>query len=312
MTTISASESASRRDGDPAEAQAEARGYSGEAASPSAAVRNIVLVGPAGAGKTSVLEALMFEAGALKRLGTIEHGDTVGDHDSISRDLGHSIDSTLSHLEAHGVHLNLIDTPGSMDFIGKSIAALSASDLVVIVVDTRTMHDPVLRRIARIAEDHNLPRMVVINKIDQGRDQRPLLANLGELFGPALRPIDLPNDHGHAVVDCFEGASGASDLGNVSSFHQRIIDQVVEVDDALMERYLSEGVLPPISSRWRRAQQRETRDPSSFQQVEANHGARHAIQHFHLSRTPGKLQPIHMSDDSPPFAFIKARFNETR
>ncbi len=245
MTTISASESASRRDGDAAEAQADARGYSSEAASPSAAVRNIVLVGPAGAGKTSVLEALMFEAGALKRLGTIEHGDTVGDHDSISRDLGHSIDSTLSHLEAHGVHLNLIDTPGSMDFIGKSIAALSASDLVVIVVDTRTMHDPVLRRIARIAEDHNLPRMVVINKIDQGRDQRPLLANLGELFGPALRPIDLPNDHGHAVVDCFEGASGASDLGNVSSFHQRIIDQVVEVDDALMERYLSEGVLPP-------------------------------------------------------------------
>ncbi len=245
MTIASGSGSASRGDRELFDSEAGARGYSSETASPSTAVRNIALVGPAGAGKTSILEALMLETGATKRLGTIEHGDTVGDHDSISRDLGHSIESALAHREAHGVHLNFIDTPGSMDFIGKSIAALSASDLVVIVVDSRTMHDPVLRRIASIAHDFHLPRMVVINKIDQGKDLRPLLATLGELFGPALRPIDLPNDHGHAVVDCFEGAIGSSDLGNVSTFHQRIIDQVVEVDDSLMERYLSDGALPP-------------------------------------------------------------------
>ncbi len=239
MTTVSTSESASSR-----EREQSHDGTTGRAA-PSSAVRNIVLAGPTGSGKTSLIEALLFESGATKRLGTIEHGDTVGDHDPISRDLRHSIDSSMAHLVAHDTHLNLIDTPGSMDFIGRAIAALAASDLVVMVVDARTIHDPALRRIASIAAEHKLARMVVINKIDEDRDLRPLLASLGELFGPALRPIDLPNDHGHAVVDCFVEEGGASDLGSVASFHAGIIDQVVEVDDALMERYLSDGTLPP-------------------------------------------------------------------
>ena len=209
-------------------------------------IRNIVLVGPAGAGKTSLLEALLFEAGVTKKLGTIEHGDTIGDHDPISRELGHSIETTLAFLEAHDIHLNIIDTPGSMDFIGKATNALQAADLVVIVTDARSVHDPALRRIARLSEDRNFPRMVVVNKIDREDDMRPIVATLTELFGSTLRPIDLPQDHGHAVVDCFEASSGTSDLGPVAGFHSSVIDQIVEVDEALMERYLNDGTLPPL------------------------------------------------------------------
>ena len=208
-------------------------------------IRNIVLAGPAGSGKTSLLEALLFEAGVTKKLGKIENGDTVGDHDPISRELGHSIESTLACLEAHDIHLNIIDTPGSMDFIGKSINALQAADLVVLVTDARTVHDPVLRRIAKLAEERNFPRMVVVNKIDREDDMHPIVAALQELFGATLRPIDLPQDHGHAVVDCFEAESGTSDLGPVAGFHSGVIDQIVEVDEALMERYLTDGSLPP-------------------------------------------------------------------
>ena len=75
-------------------------------------------------GKKSLLEALLFEAGVTKKLGMIENGDTVGNQGPISRELGHSIESTLAFLELHDIHLNIIDTPGSMDFIGKSMNAL--------------------------------------------------------------------------------------------------------------------------------------------------------------------------------------------
>ncbi len=209
-------------------------------------IRNIVLVGPAGSGKTSLLEALLFEAGAIKKLGTVEAKDTVGDYDSISRELGHSIETTLAYLEAHDVHLNIIDTPGSMDFIGKSMQALQATDLVVFVTDARTMHDPVMRRLAKLVDERKFPRMVVVNKIDREDAMEPVVTALQDLFGSSLRPIDLPQDHGHAVVDCYEAESGTSDLGPVAGFHSGVIDQVVEVDDALMERYLSDGTLPPV------------------------------------------------------------------
>jgi elongation factor G len=80
--------------------------------------------GSSSIGKKSLLEALLFEAGVTKKLGMIENGDTTGDHDPISREFGHSIESTLAFLEARDIHLHIIDTPGSMDFIGKPMNAL--------------------------------------------------------------------------------------------------------------------------------------------------------------------------------------------
>ena len=97
----------------------------------------------------------------------------------------------------------------------------------------------------RAAEEANRPRMIVVNKIDNASGFGELLAAIQETFGSECRPINLPADGGKAVIDCFEGKQGASDLGDIAEFHTGIVDQVVETDDALMEQYLEQGEVSP-------------------------------------------------------------------
>ena len=92
--------------------------------SKTAGIRNIALVGPAGTGKTTLAEKLLALGGAIKTAGTIERGDTVSDHDPQEREFGHSLDPALCYYDAKGVHINLVDTPGYPDFLGRSITVL--------------------------------------------------------------------------------------------------------------------------------------------------------------------------------------------
>ncbi len=201
-------------------------------------VRNIAVMGGSGTGKTSLVEALLHAAGAIPKAGRVEDGTTVCDHDALAREMKHSIDAQVVHLTHKGVTINLIDTPGLGDFVGRSIACMPAVDMVMLVVDPKMGVDPVFRRLARVAEERNLPRMVVVNKIDRGDDLAEIVTAVTEFLGPIVRAVDLPAQHGHAVVDCFENEAGESDLGEVKGYHSQLVDQVVEVDDALMERYL--------------------------------------------------------------------------
>lgn len=199
-------------------------------------VRNIAVMGGSGTGKTSLVEALLHAAGAIPKAGRVEDGTTVCDHDALAREMKHSIDAQVVHLTHKGVTINLIDTPGLGDFVGRSIACMPAVDMVMLVVDPKMGVDPVFRRLARVAEERNLPRMVVVNKIDRGDDLAEIVTAVTEFLGPIVRAVDLPAQHGHAVVDCFENEAGESDLGEVKGYHSQLVDQVVEVDDALMER----------------------------------------------------------------------------
>ena len=205
------------------------------------AIRNLALVGAAGSGKTTLVEAMLHNAGVIGRVGRVEDGNTVCDFEDLEKELGHSLDSALVHFDLHDAHINLIDTPGVSDFLGRSLSVLPAVDTVVVVIDADAGIETVTRRMMKAAQEHHLPRMIVINKIDHPSGLSELLGALQESFGSACRPLNLPADGGKAVIDCFTGDGGDSDLGDVADFHTAIVDQVVETDEKLMEQYLEQG-----------------------------------------------------------------------
>jgi elongation factor G len=208
-------------------------------------IRNLALLGAAGTGKTTLAESMLHEAGMIGRIGRVEDGNTICDFEDLERELHHSLDSAIVHFDHDGAHVNIIDTPGSSDFLGKSFSVLPAVETAVIVVDATSGIETVTRRMMRMAAERQLPRLVVINKIDHPDDAAATLDSLQETFGGICRPLNLPANGGKAVIDCFRNTEGASDLGDVADFHTGIVEQIVEVDEALMETYLEQGEVSP-------------------------------------------------------------------
>ena len=205
-------------------------------------IRNVALAGHPGAGKTTLFEALLHGGGALQVAGTIERGTTVSDHDPLEKSRGHSIDTAIASTDHGGMHVNLIDTPGYPEFRGPALSALSAVETALIVVDADQGVAHGTRRLMERAAQRHLCRAIVINKIDhEGADCAGVLAALREEFGPEVLPLNLPADGGKAVIDCFRQSTGVSDLGDVADWHQKIIDQVVEINETVMEHYLDLG-----------------------------------------------------------------------
>lgn len=205
-------------------------------------IRNVALAGHPGAGKTTLFEALLHAGGALQTAGTVERGNTVSDFDPLEKERGHSIDAAIASVDRAGLHLNLIDTPGYPDFRGPALAALAAAETVAIVVDADTGIGHGTRRMMDYAKQRGLCRAIVINKIDHaGHDLAALLDSLRTEFGPEVLPLNLPAGSGARVVDCFGSPQGDSDLGPVADWHQKIIDQVVEIDETVMDHYLDVG-----------------------------------------------------------------------
>ncbi len=207
-------------------------------------IRNIALVGHASSGKTTLTEALMFKAGAIGAMGRA--GDTLSDFTDEEKEHGHSLFNGIVHCDYQGRHINLIDTPGSPDFIGQTISALPAVETAAVVISAQAGIESLSRKMMERAKERNLCRMIVINKIDaEGADLPALVESIQETFGKECLPINLPADGGKKVVDCFFNPTGESDFGSVEEAHTAIIDQVVEVDEKLMEIYLEQGEVKP-------------------------------------------------------------------
>jgi elongation factor G len=205
-------------------------------------IRNVALAGHPGAGKTTLFEALLHAGGALQTAGTVERGNTVSDFDPIEKERGHSLDAAIASLDRPGLHLNLLDTPGYPDFRGPALAALAAVETVAVVVDADTGIAHGTRRMMAYARERGLCRLLVVNKIDHaGVDLGALVDALRAEFGPEVLPLNLPADGGTRVVDCFGRRDGDSDLGPVADWHQKILDQVVEINETVMDHYLDLG-----------------------------------------------------------------------
>ncbi len=206
-------------------------------------IRNIALVGQAGAGKTLLAEALLAQSGAIRSKGSLARGTTVCDFDPQEKALLHSLDAAICGFETQGKRVNMIDTPGYPDFLGRSLCALEAVETAVIVVSAVNGVEPMTHRMMEFAKARGLCRMIVVNKIDS-REARTeqVLEEIRETFGKACLPLNLPAEDGKSVVDCFFQPHGKpTDFSSVEAAHTEIIDQVVEVDEQLMALYLEQG-----------------------------------------------------------------------
>jgi elongation factor G len=167
----------------------------------------------------------------------------VSDFDPQEKRLQHSLDTAICSFDYQGVHINIIDTPGYADFLGKALSVLEAVDAVAIVVSAVSGVDTLTQRLMEFARERELCRLLIVNKVDS-RDARcaDVLAALREAFGTECLPLNLPAGGGDAVVDCFFQPRGrATDFSSVEAAHTQIIDQVVEVDEKLMSLYLEQG-----------------------------------------------------------------------
>ena len=210
-----------------------------------ASIRAVALVGHGGVGKTTLAEALLFRAGAIPAAGSVEKGSTVCDFDGQEKAAGHSLQSALVNFAWEDVHVHIADTPGYPDFAGQAMATLAGVDTVVAVINAQTGIELMTERMMRAAANRGLARMIVINKIDaENLDLAGLMADIRERFGPACKFLDLPTpDHGK-VVEVMEHDSGEADIDTIDHAHRELIDQLVEEDESLMERYLEDGQDP--------------------------------------------------------------------
>src|SRR5205823_6510414 len=143
------------------------------------------------------------------------------------------------HADHLGKRINIIDTPGSPDLIGQALAILPAVEVVCVMINAQSGVEVVTRRMMEAAKDRNLPRAIIVNKIDMPEvDLEALVSQIQETFGHECLPINLPTGSGKAVVECLLNTSGESDFDTVKRCHAAILDQIVEMDEGLMEKYL--------------------------------------------------------------------------
>jgi elongation factor G len=210
-----------------------------------AAIRAVALVGHGGAGKTTLAEALLVAAGAIKAPGSVEKGSTVCDWDAQEKAAGHSLHSSVVNFPWQDTHIHLIDTPGYPDFSGQAIAALAAVETALVVINAQTGIELATERMMYWAGQRGLVRMIVINKIDADNlDLSGLVRQIRERFGRECMLLDLPAHQRHDVVDVLGHDSGDADFESVPSVHRALIDQILEEDETLLARYLEDGTDP--------------------------------------------------------------------
>ncbi|MCL1036340.1 elongation factor G [Shewanella submarina] len=205
-------------------------------------IRNFAVLGHTGAGKSSLLEALLFGARTIAQKGRVDKGTNHADFTAQEKAHQHSLEPSFLNIDHDGHHINLIDTPGLPDFFGRALQPLPAVESVLLVINAATGIESVTARAFAAARAQGKAVMLVVNHIDGNEDRlEALLADIQQQFGPRCLPVNLPGDD--CVVDCylhpaFESATRFSD---VTTAHEQLVETVLEEDDKLMELYLEQG-----------------------------------------------------------------------
>lgn len=202
-------------------------------------LRDIVVMGHADAGKTTLIEAILHTTGAIGRLGSVQAGTTVTDFDPEEKKQHHSVFTAVAHADWDGCALNLIDTPGYPDFFSESRGAVLAGDIACIVVNAKNGVGVNTRAAWRLADEHGLAKLLVINKCDADNvELERLTAELRETFGPGCVWFSPPVGTGGEY-------RGNLDALASESHREPIVEGAVESEDALMEKYLEQGEVSP-------------------------------------------------------------------
>ncbi len=230
-----------------------------------ASIRNVAIVGHGGSGKTSLVSAMLYDAGAVNRLGKVEEGTTVTDFDAdeIARQI--SLSTSLAYCEWNKVKVNLLDTPGYGNFIQEARVAVQVADTVLVNVCGVAGVEVQTEKVWSFAEDAGISRMILVNRLDRDRSSfTRSLDSIQKAFGRTAVPIQLPvgeEKDFNGVVDLvnmkallfkgddkgtFEEASVPAEMkDDVETARSALVEMVAEGDDALMEKYLESGELSP-------------------------------------------------------------------
>ncbi|HSL59585.1 MAG TPA: elongation factor G [Acidimicrobiales bacterium] len=225
-------------------------------------IRNVALVGHSGAGKTTLVEAMLFRAGLLTRIGRVEDGTTTTDTDPEEKSHGISLSLAVAPLDWKDHRVNVIDTPGDPDFVGEVRAALRVADLAVFVVSAVDGVEVGTQSVWRLCEELGVPRMVFINKLDRERASfERTLDDLRDRFGSGIAPLELPigSEAGfHGIADLLTDTAWIYDSGHAEQteipdemeelehqIHDNLVEGIVVADDDLLAGYL-EGETPSV------------------------------------------------------------------
>ncbi|HEY7667592.1 MAG TPA: elongation factor G [Actinomycetota bacterium] len=224
-------------------------------------IRNVLLVGHGGSGKTSLLEAMLFTSGAITRMGTVEDGSTVSDHDPDEQRKGISVSLSMAPVEWNGVKINVLDAPGYADFVGDLRSAIRAADAVIVVVSAVDGVEVQTEAAWELAVEAGLPRAIFVNKLDRERASfEDTLAQLVSSFGNQVAPLELPIGQEHefrGVADLLHEKADLYPSGPIAQegewpdelhamadpAREKLMEAVAEADDDLIEKYLEDGTL---------------------------------------------------------------------
>ncbi len=210
-------------------------------------IRNIVLCGHGGSGKTTLADAFLNVTGTVKRPASVDDGTSICDFDDEEKAHKYTIETSCVNFNWEGKHFDLFDSPGYPDFIGGAIGAMGASDTAAIVVNASAGIEVNTRRVFAEAKKAGLGRMVIISKMDGDNIEfDKLIDSIHSVFGQEAALFNVPIGHGadfSGVVDVLNPTEAAGALIDPNDLHESLIESIVSVDDAAMERYF-EGELP--------------------------------------------------------------------
>jgi elongation factor G len=225
-------------------------------------IRNVVLVGHAGCGKTTFAETMLFEAKAITRRGSVSENNTQSDYSPLEHQRGHSLFASVLHASWKDTKINILDTPGLDDFVGEVVTALKVADTAVVMLNARGGVEVGTEIIWEYVDEYATPTLFVINQLDHEKaDFETTLEQAIARFGPRVLPMQFPVNQGvgfNAIVDAlrmvmyeFPAGGGKPNKKDIPSehraraeaMHNALVEAAAENDESLMEKYFAEGTL---------------------------------------------------------------------